>query len=234
MRNPLPEELFVIVTKDAGAIAQWNLNLGRIGSAGAAFAEQDGTTYAEQRDEWLPWLPNPAYETFASFHMMRITSDMRMEYNAELARIRGFRAMPSRFACLFAWGSLEDALLAREKMSGRFKGEIKRCRPVVTLRWARCNSALVNFAQRAERRGFFTDQTTVDTTWHTYWSGSGKRLALERQNILDLPGPPETIEMSQTPLWEWLIDGTLDVIEDVTPKHAEKCPKTAVPEPRKK
>jgi hypothetical protein len=75
---------------------------------------------------------------------------------------------------------------------------------------------LAIFAQRAERRGFFTDQKTVDLTWRTYWSGSGEGLAVERQNILNPSGPPEIVEMSQEPLWEWLIDGTLDVIEDVT------------------
>lgn len=217
MRPQLPEDLFVIVTKDASPIVQWNMSLGRITSAGANFAGQDWTTYSEQRDEWLPWLPNPAYETFASFHMMRVTSDMRAEYNAELARIRNFRNMPSRFACLFAWGSLSEALSARETIGGRFKGEIKRCQPAAILRWSRCNSALVNFAQRAERRGFFTDPETVDLAWRTYWSGSGEKLALERQNILDPSGPPETVDMSDEPLWEWLVDGTLDVVEDVTP-----------------
>jgi len=112
---------------------------------------------------------------------------------------------------------LEDASLAREKMNGRFKGKIVRCQPAVVLRATRCNSALINFAQRAERRGFFTDPASAVLVWNTYWSGSGESLRMERQNLLNPSGPPETVEMSQEPLWEWLFDGTLDVIEDVTP-----------------
>lgn len=217
MTCQLPDELFVIVTKDAPSIVHWNLSLGRIVSAGAAFAQQEGATYSQQRDAWLPWLPNPDYKTFVGFHTLRITGDMRAEYNAELVRMLRFNNLPSRLACLYAWGSLDEALLARERIGGRFKGAIKRCRPETLLRATRCNSALINFAQRAERLGFFNDQESVDLTWNTYWSGSGESISMERQNILNPSGPPETVDMSQEPLWEWLFDGILEVLDDVTP-----------------
>jgi hypothetical protein len=207
----LPEDLFIIATKDAGPIVKWNMNLGRIASSGALFAEQEPETYLSERDEWLPWIPNPEYRTFVGFHTLRVTSDIRVEYNAELARLRGHRGNPSRLACLFAWGSLDDATLAKSKMSGRFKGNILRCRPVLVLRATRCNSALVSFAKRAESAGFMTDQDAIEAIWSRYWSGSGEAIAIERQNLLG--GPPEKIEMSPEPLWEWLVDGALDIIE---------------------
>lgn len=54
----LPHELFVIVTRDISPVGQWNMRLGQIVSAGAAFSEVNPATYLEQRDRWLPWLPN--------------------------------------------------------------------------------------------------------------------------------------------------------------------------------
>lgn len=213
----LPTEFFVIVTTDAGSVIQWNLSLGRIASAGAAFAEQYPDVYDDHRDRWLPWLPNPEFQTFVGFHSLRVTGDMRAEYHAELLRIEEFHWLPSRMACLYAWGSLEDARLAKTRMKGRFSGKIIRCTPVGILRAARCNSALVNFAQRAERQGFLTDADTIRRLWRTYWSGSDELLKLERQNMLLPAGPPETVAMSQEPLWEWLIDGSLKVEGDAEP-----------------
>ena len=213
----LPTEFFVIVTKDAGPVIQWNLSLGRIASAGAAFAQQYPDVYNDQRDRWLPWLPNPEFQTFVGFHSFRVTADIRAEYHAELLRIEEFRGLPSRMACLYAWSSLEDARLAKRTIRGRFSGKIIRCTPAGILRAVRCNSALVNFAQRAERRGFLTDADTIRRLWRTYWSGSGEPLRLERQNLVDPAGPPETVTMSQEPLWEWLIDGSLKVEGDAEP-----------------
>jgi len=216
----LPDELFVILTKDASPIVKWNMSLGRIVSAGAAFAEQYPQAYAEQRDEWLPWIPNPEFQTFVGFHSLRVSSEIRAEYNSELARLKYFRYLPSRLACLYAWGSFGDAVSARAIMGGRFKGQILRCRPLNILRSARCNSALVNFAQRAERSGFFTEQAAIDQVWTTYWSGSGTQLTMERQNMLEPLGSAEKVEMSEQPLWEWLIDGALEIVEDVTPSKS--------------
>jgi len=214
MEPELPPELFVIVTRDISSVGKWNMSLGKIASAGAAFAEVNPGTYREQRDQWLPWLPNPDFTTFVGFQMLRITSEMRAEYNAELTRIQEFSGLPSRLACLYAWSTLEDARTARAKMMGRFDGKIIRCTPVDVLRAARCNSALVNFAQRAERLGFFTDAESVRDVWRAYWRGSGAQLVMERQNLLDPKGEPETVRMSKEPLWEWLIDGVLKIEGD--------------------
>jgi hypothetical protein len=222
MTVALPDELFVIVTKDASSVVKHNMSFGRVTSAGFAYAGQNPQLYAEQRDEWLPWIPNPAYQTFVGFHSSRVSSDMRVEYNAELTRLRYFRNLPSRLACLYAWGSLDDAIRAKTTIRGRFDGRILRCRPVTTLRSARCNSALVNFAQRSERGGYLTDHSAVDQVWRAYWSGSGQSLTMERQNLLDPSGPPETVEMSKEPLWEWLVDGALDIVESVDPEKATR------------
>lgn len=146
-----------------------------------------------------------------SFQMLRSTAEMRAEYYAELTRIQEFRGLPSRLACVYAWGSLDDARTAKRKMKGRFDGKIIRCTPVGVLRAARCNSALVNFAQRAERLGFFTDEASARDVWRAYWSGSGAELVMERQSILDPQGDAETVRMSKEPLWEWLIDGALRI-----------------------
>jgi hypothetical protein len=217
MTEESPGELFVIVAKDASPIVKWNMKLGRITSAGLAHAQQNPQAYAALQDEWLPWIPNPNYKGDIGFHTLRVSSDMRAEYNAELTRLRHFKHLPSRLACLYAWGSLDDAVRAKETMKGRFNGTILLCRPGLTLRSARCNSALVNFAQRGERRGFFTDEASVHRVWDSYWSGSGELHRLERQNLLEPSGPPEALEMSEEPLWEWLIDGALDILDDVTP-----------------
>lgn len=213
MTVPVPSEFFVIQTRDATPIARWNIGLGSISSAGAALASASPGIYVNQQDRWLPWLPNPDFQTFASFHSMRVTSDMRAEYHAEIVRIREFPERPSRLACVYAWGSLDEAQHARNKMRGRFRGSILRCEPTHLLRTARCNSSLIGLAQRGESAGIFTGAEVIESFWRTYWSGSGADVTLQRQNLLDPSGPPETLRTSAEPVWEWLVDGTLTVAE---------------------
>lgn len=209
----VPSEFFVVLTRDIHPAARHNINLGWLMSAGAALAEADPVTYLEQRDRWLPWVPNAEFATFVGFHSQRITSEIRAEYHAELIRIEEFSSLPSRMACVYAWASLDDAQAARERMGGRFQGEIVRCIPDIVLRAARCNSSLFNFAVRAERGGFFTDEEAIKSVWRAYYGGSSENLVFERQNILDPQGEPERVGMSADPLWEWLIDGRLRIVD---------------------
>lgn len=61
------------------------------------------------------------------------------------------------------------------------------------------------------------NEAHTNAIWRAYWSGSGEPMSVERDNILAPAGPPEVLGMSTEPLWEWLIDGSLDIHEDVDP-----------------
>lgn len=213
----LPTDFFVFVTS-TDPIIEWNMSLGSISSAGLARATAGGVEarqYLEQKDRWFPWIPNPDFKSFVSFQMVRVLSGWRVEYNAERVRVAEFPHLPSRLACLYAWGSLDDAKRANQIARGRYRGTLKRCRLASPpLRVARCNSAVVAFARHAEEGNFFSEES-ANSTWRTYWSGSGEALEISRPNIMRPGGPPHRIPMPAEPLWEWLIDGKLHIEEDV-------------------
>jgi hypothetical protein len=192
--DALPEEFFVYVTED-DPVVRWNIE-----------------------DEWLPFVPNPSYPGFLSMQTLRTTTNYRAEYHAEVVRRRAFRTTPSRLSALFAWGSLEEARAAATSQSGgRYRRRpLKRCAlRGPPLRALRANGEILPLARSLERTGASTPEL-VDAIWGTYWSGSGERVGFNAVSSSDLRTREETWSREE-PLWEWLLDASLDVIEDVTP-----------------
>jgi len=211
----VPDEFFVVVTTE-DPVVSWNMSLGTISSASVARAAQAPQEYFAQQDQWFPFLPNPEFRTAVSWQLMRVIANYQVEPKAEHVRSTHYPHLPSRLGCLFAWGSLDDVREARRRMGGRFKGPVKRCSLASEpLRLARCNSAVISFARRAEERNFLSDMMVTEHVWHTYWSGSGEPLVVERDHAMDPSGAPDQVRMSDEPLWEWLIDGSLRIEGDV-------------------
>lgn len=136
-----PSEFYIIVTTDDPVIT-WNMSLGRIASAGAARASIEPDVYRQRADQWFPLIPNPEFQTAVSWQLSRVVADYRAEYHAERVRCAEFPNHPSRLACLYAWGSLDDVRRAR-KIGRRFRGTVKRCTLVApALRIARCKAGV--------------------------------------------------------------------------------------------
>lgn len=208
-----PEEFFVCVTTENDILLH-NISLGVITSASVLRATQEPEVYFRQQDQWLPFVPNPEYRTALSSQFLRTVVNYQVEYEAERVRCLSFRHLPSRLGCIFAWGSLNEAQVARETFAGRFRdAPILRCLPNGTfLRLTRCNSAIIPMARHAQERGIFLDQESSEGVWRTYWSGSDQPVALERNGM---SGRAIRATSGNTPRWEWLIDGSLRIVESV-------------------
>ena len=90
---------------------------------------------------------------------------------------------------------------------------MKRCELVGALRIARVNSEVVPIARKMEAMSASTEEL-IEAVWGTYWSGAANRVGFNAVVGADLIERRD-FRSRADPLWEWLIDGTLTVIEDV-------------------
>ncbi len=214
----LPDEFFVFVTTKHPVVL-WNVErMKNICSAAVAAYATDETFrqgYDAGRDEWLPFIPNPSYSAPVSWQTMRTTTNYRAEYHAETVRRRAFQTAPSRLSAVFAWGSLEEAREAASQLGGRYKGKpLKRCiLRGPPLRALRANSHVIPLARNLEADGAATPEL-LESIWSTYWSGSGERVGFNTVSSSDLSSRQDNWSRAD-PLWEWLLDASLDVIEEV-------------------
>jgi hypothetical protein len=216
--NRLPDDFYVFVTSDHPVVL-WNVDRIKNISSAAAAAYSDKSfrmRYDVGDDQWFPFVPNPEYDGFLSWQALRTTTNYRAEYHAESVRCRGFRTAPSRLSAIFAWGSLEEARAAASQQGGRYRGKaLKRCvLRAPPLRALRANSHIVPLARKLESSGASTPEL-VDMIRDTYWSGSGQRVGLNRVSSSDLT-TREDVWSRDEPLWEWLLDASLEVVEDVS------------------
>jgi hypothetical protein len=56
----------------------------------------------------------------------------------------------------------------------------------------------------------------ITHVWSTYWSGSQHQVGFNRVVGSDLIQRTDFVSRPE-PTWEWLIDGSLDVVDDIKP-----------------
>jgi hypothetical protein len=214
----LPDEFFVFVTSQSPHVV-WNIerikNISSVAVAAYATDESLRQRYDAGEDEWLPFIPNPSYPGFQSSQTMRTTTNYRAEYHAECVRRRWFKHAPSRLSAVFAWGSLDEAREAASRPNSRYRGRrLKRCvLRAPPLRTLRANSEIIPLARRLESTGASTPEL-IESIWSTYWSGSGDQVGfntVSSSNLIDR----EDVWSRDEPLWEWLLDASLDVVDEV-------------------
>lgn len=214
----LPDHFYVFVTT-GDPVVRWNIDrIKNISSSGfAAYHSQPEVRalYDAGEDEWLPFIPNPKFQTFLSFQAIRTTTNYRAEYHAECVRRRYFRNAPSRLAAVFAWGSLEEARLAATAPGGRYRGcPLKRCvLASAPLRAVRVNSEVVPLAEKMESSGSMPEEV-ITHVWSTYWSGSPDQVGFNRVVGTDLVERKDFLSRPE-PTWEWIIDGSFNVVDDI-------------------
>lgn len=97
-----------------------------------------------------------------------MTTDYRVEWDAEVARSGYFPLLPSRLSAIYAFGDMATCHAVAAK-HGRKLGEVERFRPVPheANRLVRVNMEVVQLMRVAYRRGVWTaDQ--LDAIWRGY------------------------------------------------------------------
>jgi hypothetical protein len=158
-------------------------------------------------DDYLMFVPNPNFTGFLSPWLHNVTSDYRLEWDAEQARRRHAPESPSRLGAVFAFGSYADCERVAQKYTWDL-AEVEKFRPVPNqpIEVRQVNMEIVSLMRPAYTLGSW-DAQTLDAIWSAYWGG-GQTIAV------DVPAPPPQLRRQETSdcIWEYLIDGCVEKI----------------------
>lgn len=214
----LPEYFYVFLHSNRMWHLKWNFRLSKtLTSASitnALFDTDSSSKYIKGDMDYIPFVPNPNVDmkSPSSFSLQEV-SNYTVDYNAELFRKQHdtTNMYPSRFGCIYAFGSLEDAKKAAEEWNfnlndlhkfklkdiGAFTRVVKVNMQIISQMWNIGNGASFNPEMN-------------EIIWNHYWSG-GAELPLEVPNLKTGEGL-ETIDYGV--IWEYLIDGQLELVEN--------------------
>lgn len=204
----LPNELYVFVGDNL--LANHNIAFtGQIMSASATLTSAPEGRQPSEPD-WLPLLENPNKAPTLSLFSLRLLGRYYNEMNGELIRRQHYLNCPSRFGCLFAFGD-EDSCERASKLYNWNFAEVRKFRPRTILRWSRHNMSIVSIMNHTAAKLLGPVDVQL---WNAYWSGQA-RAALDIPST-SVAGQRETLTATP-PLWEYLIDGVLEVIDERRP-----------------
>lgn len=165
--------------------------------------------YLDGSIDYLQFVPNQDADIHSSsLYSLTATRDYRIEYNSELFRRSHdiSRLSPSRLSCIYAFGDFESCKQVAN-LYGWDINSVKKFRLIENplTRIAKVNMEVISLLRNADLVTF--DPQKQERIWHHYWSGMGN---LEIQ--LPVNGGPEYSIESSGVLWEYLIEGRLELI----------------------
>ncbi len=162
--------------------------------------------YLDGSLDYLPYAPNDRYFGWPTPFVSGITTDYRVEHDAEVGRRVHAPLLPSRLSATYAFGDMETCR-AVSAAHGWSLSEVRRfrLRDHPHVRVARVNMEIVSLARVAYRRGTWSPEQ-LDSLWKSYW-GSTDNISLE----LPIDGVSFERRESGT-LWEYLVEGALEYI----------------------
>lgn len=212
-RMEVPEALFVFVNDRIPAVAH-NMRFAKRLVSGAAGGWSDPgflERYLRNEIDWLPFTPNASATPWLSFYSASLLAGYSIEFGAELCRRSQFPNAPSRLSAIYAFGD-EASCHEAHRRHGWNLNSVREFRlaDVPLTNVAQVNMEIVSLARHATRVGSL-DAASQHALWTSYWSGEG--------NVrLDLPsatlGSRDVVESGV--LWEYLIDGVLELVEPAT------------------
>lgn len=212
--DPIPE-VFYIFTNMLDWMTRHNLTFTKgftSGSIGEIAASEDlRRKYFDGTINYYPFVPNETPDVYGlSRYAAGATSDYRIEYSCEGYRRthEAIKLFPSRLSALYAFGDYADC----EEVARKYGWQLDSVKKFKLLsipysRVAKVNMEVISLMRRAERQGSW-DQEEQEKIWHHYWSGAGS---------LDLEIPTDGVnkeKVSSGVIWEYLIEGRVELIED--------------------
>ena len=161
--------------------------------------------------DYIPFIPNPDLDMKSpSSFSQREVNEYQVDYNAEIYRKsqEKTKKYPSRFGCIFAFGSLEEAQKAADihywDMHDVRKFRLNTAAPT---RVIKVNMQVITQMWKIGNGATF-DQEMNNFIWRHYWSGGAELI----QDIPDLKTGIGRQTMNEGVIWEYLIDGQLELV----------------------
>lgn len=203
------DRFFVFVNESLPTVAQ-NIQFTRRITSGAAGGWTDPAfieKYLNNEIDWLPFVQNPTGSPWLSFFSGGLVAAYAVELDAEVCRRQYFPDLPSRLSAVYAFGDYASCERAAT-LYGWPLGTVRELRlldhPLTRL--AKVNMEIVSLARYAYAVSML-DPSERQALWRSYWSG-------EHDVAMDLPAaPPGAREVRHSGvLWEYLIDGALELV----------------------
>lgn len=191
-----PDEYFVFVDPK-NFMARNNLAVGVFTSAAFLSCTMDMgflEKYLRGTVRYLPFEPTSSDIMAVSPFMLSSIAGYKIEYDFEVLREKHFPLFPSRLSATYAFGSWEDCVLAKERHGWQLS-EVRRfrLRDTPLNRVAKVDMEIISAART-------THSPVPDHVCSLYWAGQ--------------PG----LINGRPPLWEYLIEGSLERIDEPLPK----------------
>ncbi len=205
----IPETFYVFVAQ-TNLFTQHNLNVTKSFTSGSVFHWSDSNfikKYLAGKIDYLPFIINQNKDIQAiSAFENSITSEYRTEYNAEMHRYNNFPHFPSRLSAVYAFGDIETC----KKVALKYGWNLNSVRKFKLIehplnKVVKVNMEIVSLDRYAQRVSF-CDLNTTNQIWNSYWRGIG--------NIeMELPTINGRQKFESDEIWEYLIEGRIEVIE---------------------
>jgi hypothetical protein len=201
----LPEQFYVFISR-MNPVAAHNLKFTKsIASPAVYMLEQPELRERYLQDE-IDWLDPLSYGFMSPFASGPQGLSDPLEHSGERCRRKFAPALPSRLSAVFAFADEGSCQIAADR-HGWNLSEVRSFRLTQVIRIARCNMEIVSFWRR--NRPLLDDIMVSDAVWEGYWHG-------HEEILVDTPasdGDGQVLVPGIPPLWEYLIDGTLELTE---------------------
>ena len=211
-REKIPDEFYVFVENLSPPIAnEFNITKRLTSASFSSFTNSDFLPkYMDGSATYCTLQPSSADCQAISDYSMKLTSNYKVEYDAENYRLTRHCLFPSRLSGIFAFGDYNSCVTASHKYGFKMDS-LKRfvLVPNPLNRVAKVNMRIFALAKTAYLTGNL-DKESMLYIWSNYWGGTGNLK-------IDLPvkGAHRRIYDSGV-IYEYIIDG---VIEETSPKY---------------
>ena len=209
-KDILPTDFYIFVNMQ-NVVTKHNIDNTKSIFSGAfgqlSLGDDFSTKYLEGTVDYLPFVPNKDSDaSMISMFNNNITSEYRTEYNCELHRKFNNPKYPSRLSACYAFGDYETCVEVSKKHNWNLSTVRKfTLLPSLYNRVVKVNMEIVSLERTANRISM-TSQQTQNSIWSSYWNGIG--------NIkLELPTVDGRKEFNSGVIWEYLIEGRLELNE---------------------
>lgn len=156
--------------------------------------------FGQPDDSYVQFIPNPDFRGPISLFQSSITSQYRLEYNLELARLAYYPNLPSRLSAIYVFDDISEAQKAEARYRWSDYSDLVKLRPVNPHILCNYSRHDMEFVSRARGANLIAED--LDYMTKSYWTGKACEGMIYHGTQVKLD-----------PIWEILYDGALTFVD---------------------